>query len=226
MLLESMLPVSLDVALLKLRFPELVLRPGMQVVVRVASRGEGPRGAIVLAGQLLSAELPEEVRKGDTLRLRVAEISPQRVVLKMEGQTPAPGAPAQPAAQSQAAPAAQPVVAQVPVDPSALGVGPPPLTSQGLDARLDPDAEEEGRGAGGSARAAVSLVYETPGLGRLDLRLERGPEGVVVVVGAPQESAGLAREGAEELRVAIEERLGTAASVRVDERRRPFDAYA
>jgi hypothetical protein len=83
-------PVSLDVALIKLQLPGLILRPGMSVVARVASRGEGTAGAIVLAGQLLSASLPPEVRKGDTLRLNVAETSGERVIFKLESATPGP----------------------------------------------------------------------------------------------------------------------------------------
>ncbi len=190
-----MLPVALDAALLKLRLPDLVLRPGMQVVARVASRGEGPRGAIVLAGQLLSAQLPEHVREGETLRLTVSpETSADRIVLRLDAQLP----------------------------PAAAAPPPPPPT------RSEHRIEDEDRAGAGAARggASVALSYETPRLGRLDLRLQRGPEGVRVVVVAPAASAGLARDGAEELRAALEAKLGTAASVRVDTRRDPFDAYA
>lgn len=189
-----MLPVALDAALLKLRLPDLVLRPGMEVVARVASRGEGTRGAIVLAGTLLSAQLPEHVREGETLRLTVAETSPERIVLRLDAQLPPAGA--------------------VPPPPA------PPRSEHRLE-------EDGSRGAvGGRGGAAVALSYETPALGRLDLRLHRGPEGVSVVVTAPAGSAGLAQDGAEALRSALEAKLGTAASVRVDVRREPFDAYA
>jgi hypothetical protein len=58
------------------------------------------------------------------------------------------------------------------------------------------------------------------------VRVERGPEGVTVVVGAPASSAGLARERAGELREALEAGTGAPAAVRVDVRRDPFDAYA
>lgn len=194
----SMDPVSLDVALLKLRFPDLILRPGMQVVVRVASRGEGPRGAIVLAGQLMNASLPEQVQTGDTLRLTVTETSPERVVLRMDSAA------------------------------AALAAQTPPPAAGGLVAReLRPDDEDGDSGRPGQdERARVCLVYETPALGRLDLRLEQGPEGVVVVVGTPVFSMQLAREHAEELRAALEARTQAPASVRIDLRKDPFDAYA
>lgn len=216
-----MLPISLDAALLKLRFPELILRPGMQVVVRVASRGEGPRGAIVLAGKLMGATLPDHVRTGDTLRLTVAETSPERVVLRLDGTQAAQPTQPQPGAQPAQAAQTLPDAAQL-APPQA----PPPMVGGPVAPRPDdPEGEDDHRGTGGG-RATVSLAYETPALGRLDLRLERGPEGVTVVVAAPPASAALAREHAGELRAALEGRLGTLASVRVDERRPPFDAYA
>lgn len=206
----SMDPVSLDAALLRLRFPDLVLRPGMQVVARVASLGAAPRGAIVLAGTLMSASLPAQVRAGDTLRLTVTETSPERVVLRLDAAVPGPAAPA-------AAPAPIPQTAQVLPLPGA------PL----LEQRTDPDAEEaSGPRRRSGSRPAVRLAYETPALGRLDLRIERGPEGVVVVVGAPAGSVRLAREHAEDLRAALEHRIQAPASVRVDPRREPFDGYA
>jgi hypothetical protein len=194
-----MLPVSLDLALLKLQLPELVLRPGMSVVARVASRGEGSAASLVLAGALLKATVPEEVRAGDTLRLTVAETSPERVVLRLDSAAP----PVDPSAPPPAAP-------------------PPPPPPRSIDA----DGDAAGRGPGAGGPASVSLRYETPALGRLDLRLERGPEGISVVVGAPAGSFPLADARADALREALETRLGTRASVRVTPRREPFDAYA
>ena len=192
-----MLPVSLDVALLKLQLPELVLRPGMQVVARVASRGEGQIASLVLAGALLKATVPEEVAAGDTLRLTVAETSAERVVLKLDG--------------TDAATTAAALAAQAP-EPEVRPA--------------DPDADPHGRARGDEERPAVSLSYETPALGRLDLRVERGPEGVVVSVGVPPKAFGLAEEGAARLIAALEASTGGPASVRVVPRREPFDAYA
>ncbi len=196
-----MIPVSLDVALLKLALPELVLRPGMSVVARVASRGEGNNTAsLVLAGALLKATVPDEVRAGDVLRLSVAETSAERVVFKLEsGQAPPPQV------------IDQPVVAQPP----------PQADPRGADA----DGGGEGR-QGDPDRPSVALAYETPALGRLDLRIERGPEGVVVSVTAPAGAYALAHARATPLREALEAKLGVPAAVRVLPRREPFDAYA
>ena len=193
-----MLPVSLDVALLKLQLPELVLRPGMQVVARVASRGDNQSASLVLAGALLKATVPDEVSAGDTLRLTVAETSPERVVLKLDGVDPAAAAAAALAAQQ-----------------------PEPEIR-----RVDDEREGSRRRARGEERPGVSLAYETPALGRLDLRIERGPEGVIVSVGAPAQAFGLAEAGAAQLIAALEAKTGTPASVRVIPRREPFDAYA
>ncbi|CAA9505186.1 MAG: hypothetical protein AVDCRST_MAG45-1558 [uncultured Solirubrobacterales bacterium] len=214
-------PVSLDAALIRLQLPELVLKEGMSVVARVASRGEGAKGALILAGQLLKASLPDGVRAGDTLRLAVSEISPERVVLQLVERTPAePGqqAQAQPQAQAQAQAQAQ--------MPTALpGLAPPPAQNELRDA--DPDGGEGGRReGGGDGRSGVSLVYETPRLGRLDLRIDRGPEGVVATIGVPAGAHALAHARAETLRQALEARTGVPAVVRIAARREPFDAYA
>ncbi len=188
-------PISLDVALLKLQLPELILRPGMSVVARVASRGEGTAGAIVLAGVLLKATVPEEVREGDTLRLTVAETSPERIVLKLDSTIQ---------------------------DPSAVMAAPAPPPNL----RADADGGREESGEDARERSGVSLAYETPALGRLDLRVERGPEGVVATVGVPAGAFALAEARAEKLRTALEAKLGEPAVVRIAPRREPFDAYA
>jgi hypothetical protein len=77
-------PIAVDAALLRAELPDLVLRPGHSVVARVASRGEGPFGVIVLAGVPLRATLPDEVKSGETLRLKVSEVSPERIVLQLD----------------------------------------------------------------------------------------------------------------------------------------------
>lgn len=186
-----MLPVLLDPALLRLQVPDLVLRPGMQVVARVASRGEGGLASLVLAGALLKATVPEEVSMGQTLRLTVAETSSERIVLRMDG-----------------------------AEPPLVGLAPGP------DAQRR--AEADGGGAS-HARAregedAIALVYDVPALGRLDLRVQRGREGVVVSLGTSAGWHGPATDATEALRTALETRLGVPAVVRVVPR--GIDAYA
>ena len=64
--------------MLRTQLPELSLREGTSVVARVASRGEA-LGVIVLAGVPLTAKLPPEVEAGQTLHLRIAEVTPEQV---------------------------------------------------------------------------------------------------------------------------------------------------
>jgi hypothetical protein len=82
-----------DAALLRAEMPDLVLRPGHTVVARVASRGEGPLGVLVLAGVPLRASLPDEVKAGETLKLTVAEVTPDRVVMRLDNPAAVPLAP-------------------------------------------------------------------------------------------------------------------------------------
>jgi hypothetical protein len=73
--------------MLKAELPALVLRPGMTLAARVAET-HGNRGLLMIANAALAAELPEGVRAGDTLKLRVEEATPDRIVMRMETDTP------------------------------------------------------------------------------------------------------------------------------------------
>lgn len=81
-MLEPMEVLSVNAALLRAQFPEIVLRPGTTLVARVLERA-GQHGFISLAGARLAAELPEQVQAGQTLRLAVQEATPERLVLKL-----------------------------------------------------------------------------------------------------------------------------------------------
>jgi hypothetical protein len=92
--------VSVQTQLLRAQLPELTLRPGTSVVARVLSRGEA-HGVLVIAGIPLTAQLPPEVgAKGETLRLHVSEVTPERVTLQLD-----PAVPAAPQPTPHAAPA-------------------------------------------------------------------------------------------------------------------------
>jgi hypothetical protein len=76
--------VGIQTLLLRTQLPEVTLRPGTSVVARVLSRGEH-HGVLVIAGVPLSAQLPEEVgTTGETLRLTVSEVTPDRVTLRLD----------------------------------------------------------------------------------------------------------------------------------------------
>jgi hypothetical protein len=183
-----------DAALLRTELPDLVLRPGHSVVARVASRGEGPLGVLVLAGVPLRASLPDEVKPGETLRLTVTEVSPERVVLRMDA-------------------AALAMAAHAP--------------AQAPPARVAVDEAPRRRRGGGGDEATVALRFETPALGRLDLRVELTAGVVRATVGAlPGRSFDLADGRSAALRDALAAKTARQASVQVVPRREPLDVYA
>jgi len=93
--------VAVKTLLLQTQLPDVQLRPGTSVVARVLSRGE-QHGVLVIAGIPLTAQLPKEVgRTGDTLRLAVSDVTPERVTLQLQEIVPPPNQ--QPPAQAPAA---------------------------------------------------------------------------------------------------------------------------
>jgi hypothetical protein len=77
--------IAVDALALRARLPELTLRVGASVVARVAAREAG-HGVIVLAGVPLSAQLPPEIRTGQTLHLEVAEVTAEQITLRLDQQ--------------------------------------------------------------------------------------------------------------------------------------------
>jgi len=190
--------VFLDPALLKIQIPELVLRPGMTLTARVAER-HGSRGLLMLANSALAAELPDQVKAGDRLRLRVTETGPERVVMQLLEETAA--------AQQQA------------------GAVPVPLPG-GQNAELEVD-EREGEGRRAGEEAAVAITYRSPRLGALNFRLalEGGSltAHVQAAQGLPYEQA---REQAEALREDLHRATGKPVQLKVTPRHDPLDVYA
>src|SRR3954471_12781629 len=137
MILEPMDLLRVEAALLRAQLPELVLRPGMTLPARVMER-HGQMGVLLLAGTPLSAQLPDELRAGDRLRLRVEDVGEQVVLRTVD--TPA-------AQQSQTPP---PEVAL-------------PLPNGGrAELRVTEKASE---GAGAGDPVTVALDYDSPALG-------------------------------------------------------------
>jgi len=188
--------VAVQTQLLRAQLPELVLRPGTSVVARVLSRGEA-HGVLVIAGIPLSAQLPEAIgAKGETLRLSVSEVTPERVTLQLEQSVPvaAPGAAAEPSAErARVRVEDQPRTVQVEGEEhSTVALS---FTSDALG-RLDLRLEV----GGGRVRAVV----ETP----------------------PGRSFDLADAAADRLRDALHGRTGYEPEVRIAPRREPLDVYA
>ena len=184
--------------MLRAAIPELVIRPGMTLAARVAER-QGSRGLLMIANAALAAELPDEVKAGDTLRLRVTEASPDRIVMRLESE-------AQAAQQ-------QPVLVPIPLP-----------TGQLAHVHVD-EREAEGRRAG--EEAAVAITYRSPQLGALDFRLALAGGTLSAQVraarGMPYE---LAEQQAAELREALSQATGKAVQLTVIPRHDPLDVYA
>lgn len=106
--------VAVDALALRSLLPELTLREGSSVVARVAARAEA-HGVLVLAGMPLTAALPPGVEAGQTLHLRVEEVTAERITLKLD-----PQAVAQPLPQPE-------------LRPPRLTVGEPPRRGAGGD---------------------------------------------------------------------------------------------
>jgi hypothetical protein len=147
------------------------------------------RGLLSLAGARVPAQLPEDARPGEVLHLRVQEAGPERVVLQIVPQTQPP-------------PAATAAVA----------------LPGGAFARVIEDEEDSGDG-GTRARGerAVLLRYDSPTLGRLDIRLSSAGATVYATAGAPADAA---RSAAGDLASAL------GAPVAVVARRSALDARA
>jgi hypothetical protein len=194
--------LRVEAALLRAMLPDLVLREGMQVVASVVERA-GQKGIIMLAGTPLAAQLPDEVKTGDVLRLTVAETSSERIVLRI--------ADAQQAAQAQAQPT--------------VGV---PLPDGG-NARITVAERDADDARGGEAEQHdVRLTFASARLGNLDLHVAlAGGEALRVNVraraGAPFE---LAERHAAELQAAVATATGKPAQVLVSARHDPFETYA
>src|SRR3954449_13093968 len=88
-------PIAVTAALLRQQLPDVPLREGATMMARVASRGES-HAVIVIAGVPVTARMPPEIEAGQTLKLKVEEVTPERVTLKIEPQhanAPAPAGP-------------------------------------------------------------------------------------------------------------------------------------
>src|SRR3954470_16026732 len=99
-ILEVVDPIAVTAALLRAQLPEVPLREGASMMARVASRGD-THAVIVIAGIPVTAKIPPEVVAGMTLKLKVEEVTPERVTLRIDPQQPAQAQQAAPA-QTQA----------------------------------------------------------------------------------------------------------------------------
>jgi hypothetical protein len=195
-------PVNL--VLLRGLLPDLSLAPGTFVTARVLDAR-----TLSVAGVRLAAQLPEGVAEGQILRLRVQETSTERIHLRIV-EMPGPGGPV--AAEQAAAP-------QVP--PSAYQLALP----GGAIARVHVEEREEAEGGKRGAGPARSVVvrYDSPTLGRLDIRLDAASAAVHVTDGDP---ALRVRAAADQLRDALSQAGGAPVLVTVHPRAQTLNVQA
>jgi hypothetical protein len=202
-------PIAVTAALLRNQLPDVTIREGASIMARVLSKGEG-RAVITIAGIPVTAQLPPEVQAGQTLRLKVQEVTPERVTMRI--------APDQPAQQ-----APQPPVQASPNQ--VIGTSSP--VADRVQAKVEVEERPaRRRGADGEPADVVSLAFTSPSLGRLDLRLElRGERLLTEITTAAGRPHAIANEGAERLRATLEA-AGLEATVKVRPRHQPLDLYA
>jgi hypothetical protein len=199
-----MQPLAVDPRVLRAVLgTEIKVMPGRALMARVVLADAQGRGSLSIAGLLVEAELPREVRTGDELRLIVREATPERVVLSLS--------------EDQPPPAAQPAVPPTPVAIPLPG-----------GATLQVTEHEARSGAAGSPEShSFVLRFQAPALGDVDLRFALDPAALALAVTVdPGEALDTARADAEALRAALTEAVPRAISVTVAPRRQPLDVYA
>src|SRR5512134_1791152 len=99
-------PIAVTAALLRAQLPDVPIREGASLMARVASRGE-THAVIVIAGLPVTAKLPPEVEAGAVLKLKVKEVTAERVTMQIDSQAPAAAQQSSTAVIGQATPQAQ-----------------------------------------------------------------------------------------------------------------------
>ncbi len=199
-------PINVDIRLIKAVLgADLRIAPGRALMARVVTADGLGRGSLNIAGAVIDASLPKDVQAGQELRLTVAHVSPDRVELSLSGQDPAAFA----AAASEAV----------------------ALPGGGTVQVAERDAGGGGGGGGGGSqgadRHALSLRYDAPALGAIDLRFELDPETMrVSATLAAGQPFDLALNNAGKLGDALAAAVGRPVTVDVLPRREPLDVYA
>jgi hypothetical protein len=196
-----MQPLAVEASLLRaVLATDIKLSVGRELMVRVAAVGGEGRGVLSLAGMLLEAELPANVRAGDELRLQVREMTPERVVLAIQDESQQP--------------------------PPAVPVEPPwvPLPGGGA-------LQVTERGAGGPLTAGdqthtLSLRYDAPTLGAVDLQFTLTSGALALAVTVAPGAYEAADEQASSLQRTLTDTVERPAKVTVSVRREPVEVFA
>ena len=201
-------PINVDIRLIKAVLgAELRIAPGRALMARVVTADGLGRGSLNIAGAVIDAKLPADIQAGQELRLTVRNVSAERVELSLSDPNVPP--------------------------PSSVAV---PLPGGGFVRVAERDADGGAGGGGGGDgggdgsgedRHSLSLRYDAPALGAVDLRFDLDSQSLrlsaTLRAGEPFESA-LGRAG--ELRDTLAEAVGLPVTVDVSPRREPLDVYA
>ncbi len=199
-----MQPLAVDPRVLRAVLgTEIKVMPGRALMARVVAADGRGRGSLSIAGFLVEAELPKDVRAGSDLRLIVREVTRERVLLSLsEGHTPSAAQPVPPAPMTT-----------IPLPGGAT------LQVTERDARGESPASPESH--------TLAVRFRAPALGDVDLRLALDPATLTLAVTVdPGMAMELARADADTLRRGLTDALNRAVSVTVAPRRRPLDVYA
>jgi hypothetical protein len=197
--------IQLNAVLLRNLLPDLRMTPGATFVGRIMERHAG-HGLLNLGGTVLVAQLPEGVEAGARLRLAVQEVTQDKVVMRIVPD------------QGGGAPAQAP---QQPLHGAASAVAIPLPDGTQAQMRLEVAEEQQDptRPGGGATTKAVTVHYDSPALGRVDVRLVLGPNGLVAGVGAaPGAPVHLAEQHIGELRAGLSRAMGQPVDVHVGRR--------
>ena len=179
-----------DLVLLRGLFADTALRPGIVLAARVLER-EGPRGMLLLNGARVPAQLPPGLAAGDVLRVRVQEVTPERLALQIVPPD---------------TPTSEPT-------PPTLGL---PLPG-GARFRVEPDTGAPPRGVTPGESARIRLRFDSPALGPLDFLLEVDADSASATVRVATGAAETVGSAANELRDALATATQRPATVRVEE---------
>jgi hypothetical protein len=194
-----MQPLAVDLLLLRsLQTTELRLTPGRALMARVMRTDEAGHGALNIAGAVIEAELPKHVRAGQDVRLIVREVTDNRVMLSLAPEMAIPQPP------------------------------PPTVPLPGGGRLRMTDQEDRPPGTtNADGTHTLTLQYDAPALGQVDLRFELDPANLSLTVtlpaGRPYERADA---NATTLKKSLEDNLERTIIVNVAPRREPLDLYA
>lgn len=193
-------PLAVDLLLLRTALaPEIKIAPGRAIMARVVHADGAGRGALSIAGAMFEAELPKHVRGGEDLRLVVRDVSENRVVLQLADQSP-----------------------------PALMAPPPHVPLPGGGALAVLEREQHGGGsASADGRDLLTVRYDAPNLGPVELRFDLRPGSlhVTATLGAG-EPLRRAQSEAVALREALQAQLDRPISVQLKARYEPLNVYA